>query len=175
MPRVEVTTTVPICVGEHTLKLDSIEEKQFENTFQPKNAQGEHPVRNTWVWKFISNQEDDDGEPYVYGVITNTAYGNARAGLTLLLDMLVPGMTESKARNFDTDTLIGKKFKALITLKTAQDGTKKPTHSYLTPLAKTQAKPVVEEEEEEVVEVTPSVAETKRSRAKVKEVDPFED
>lgn len=179
MARLTVNQYTPITVGEHTVKLVEVESVQFENTFATKDKDGNFPARDCLTWKFLSNQEDEEGEPYQYQVTTGTAYGGARAGLTLLLDMLVPGITVAQAKNLDTDDLIGKRFKTMITMRTGVDGTKKPVHSYFAPLAK-GAKPVqevveeAEEEAEEEVAPTPAPKPARSVKAKTQKADPFE-
>lgn len=126
-----------ISAGEHVLKLASVDVKEMDDRYG-RSSTGKV---NRIVWQFISNETDDDGAPYEYAVFTGDVYGNEKAGMTALVDMLVPGMTVEKFAEFDTDDLIGKRFKAQIKHVKKDDGTgMKATHVYLAPVA-AKAKP----------------------------------
>jgi len=132
----------PLCpAGDHILKLVEVREQEMDDRYG-KSATGK-VVRN--IWQFVSSETDEDGTPYEYGVFTGDTYGNPKAGMTLLVDMLVPGMTVEKFADFDSDELIGKKFRAQIKHVKREDGTgAKAVHVYITPVgnkATPQVKP----------------------------------
>ncbi len=120
-----------IPAGEHVLKLSSVEGKEMDDHYG-RSATGK---TTRYVWSFVSNESDDDGVPFEYAVFTGDQYGNAKAGMTLLVDMLVPGMTPEKFEDFDSDDLIGKRFKAQIKHQAREDGKGMAAkHVYIAPL-----------------------------------------
>ena len=127
-----------IPAGEHILKLVEVRAQEMDDRYG-KSATGK-VVRN--IWQFVSNETDEDGTPYEYGVFTGDTYGNPKAGMTNLIDMIVPGMTAEKFADFDSDDLVGKKFRAQIKHTKKDDGTgMKAVHVYITPIAN-KAKPM---------------------------------
>ena len=135
-----------IPAGEHILKLIKIDPREMDDLYG-KSTTGK-VTRVLWV--FVSNETDDSGEPYEYGVFTNDKYGNEKAGMTLLIDMMVPGMTVEKFEDYETDDLLGKKFRSQIKHIKKDNGGMKATHVYITPITN-KAKPV--ETKPEVVKV----------------------
>ncbi|MBA2704623.1 MAG: hypothetical protein H0U60_12330 [Blastocatellia bacterium] len=147
MPVVSTTKDRPLCpAGPHLLKLMDVESKLmpgFETTVESEN----------WIWQFHTKKVAEDGSPYEVTVFTRTHYGPARAKLTWLLDMMVPGITPEQAEGLDTDALIGQSFKAQIK---HSKGIKDPTRTFaevvflepLTPPA--GAKPAAKKAEAEV-------------------------
>ena len=120
-----------IQTGEHILKLASVEVREMDDRYG-RSSTGKV---NRIVWQFVSNEADEDGAPYEYAVFTGELYGNEKAGMTALVDMLVPGMTPAKFAAFDTDDLIGKRFRAQIKHIKKDDGTgMKAVHVYLAPV-----------------------------------------
>lgn len=133
-----------IPAGEHVLTLREVGTKEFPS-FNNPNEQVERTM-----WRFTSNEEDEDGAPYEFRQYTGMVYGNNKAALTKLIDMLVPGMTEDDFEEFDSDDLIGKKFKAQIKHAKNDKGDVKPELVFITPLKKPEAKKKAAEEEEDV-------------------------
>ena len=125
-----------IPAGDHILKLIKIEPREMDDLYG-KSSTGK-VIRILWV--FTSNETDDNGTPYEYGVFTNDTYGNEKAGMTLLVDMLVPGMTIPKFDDFDTDDLIGSKFRSQIKHVKKDNGGMKAIHVFITPVV-SKAKP----------------------------------
>ena len=121
--------------GEHILKLSSIEIVQFED----KYGKGKDGKVDRVKWRFVSNEEDEDGTPYDFVVYTGDQYGNEKAAMTRLIDNLVPGMTEAKFPDYETDDLIGKKFKATIKHVKKDDGKPKADYVYMAPIGKAGA------------------------------------
>ena len=133
-----------IPAGEHILKLQSCDIQEFEDRFQKSESGKVERLK----FRFISNETDDDGAPYDYVVYTGMTYGNDKAGLTRLIDMLVPGMTEKKFADFDTDDLVGKRFRAQIKHVKKEDGKLKADYVYMNPVT-AKAKVAVEEVEDD--------------------------
>ena len=138
---------VIIPAGDHILKLVKIDPREMDDLYG-KSSTGK-VIRVLWV--FESNETDDYGNPYEYGHFTNDVYGNEKAGLTLLVDMLVPGMTKAVYDEYDNDDLIGKKFRAQIKHVQKDNGAMKPIHVFITPISpkgKVEVKkaPVIEDE-----------------------------
>ena len=128
-----------IPAGDHILKLVKIDPREMDDLYG-KSTTGK--VTRV-LWAFVSNETDDSGNPYEYGVFTNDKYGNEKAGMTLLIDMMVPGMTVDKFENYETDDLIGNKFRAQIKHVKKDTGGIKATHVYITPVTN-KSKPLAE-------------------------------
>ena len=119
-----------IPAGEHILKLSSCDVQEFEDRYGKSNSGKVERLK----FRIVSNETDDDGTPYDFVVYTGMTYGNEKAGLTKLIDMLVPGMTEKQFADFDTDDLVGKKFRAQIKHVKKDDGKMKPDFVYMAPI-----------------------------------------
>ncbi len=142
-----------IPAGEHVLKLVSVEGKEMDDRYG-RSTTGK-TIR--YVWQFVSNETDDDGVPYEYAVFTGDQYGNPKAGMTLLVDMLVPGMTAAKFEDFDSDDLVGKRFRAQIKHTPREDGKGMAAkHVYITPITN---KPRPAETKPSAAEAAPAVDE----------------
>ena len=124
---------------EHIFKLVSCDFSEMDDKFGARDAVNGKVKR--LKFRFVSQEEDEDGTPYDYAVITGLTYGNEKAGLTRLIDMLVPGMTVEKFADFDTDDLVGKKFRAQIKHTKNEQGKPKADYVYMAPVAKAGAKP----------------------------------
>lgn len=137
-----------ISAGEHVLKFLGVESKQLDDKFGRSNDGSGKITRN--IWQFVSQETDDEGNPFEYGVFTGSAYGNEKAAMTALVDMLVPGMTMEKFSDFDSDDLVGKKFRAQIKHVKKDDGNGvRAVHVYVTPVASKSARPVAKTKEED--------------------------
>lgn len=133
----KITTTKArplIPTGEQLLCLISVEVKVLSNLFKESPSDPDEVER--LLWQFQSKATDPDtGEPYEYGIFTNLNYGHARAGITKLLDQLVPGITIDIADQLDTDDLCNKWYRARIKhVKNAQ-GVDKAEHTMIEPYA----------------------------------------
>ena len=155
---------VLIPAGDHILKLTKIEPREMDDLYGKSDTGKVTRV----LWAFVSNETDDNGTPYEYGIFTNDRYGNEKAGMTLLIDMLVPGMTADKFDDYETDELIGKRFRAQIKHVKKPDGGMKATHVFITPVG-SKAKPAAEAKQEEA-----KPAEAKPSK-RAADFDPLED
>lgn len=137
MPAIEVERPRTLCpAGLYTFKLAEIKTVQMD-AFNPEDGKV-----NRWVWRFVSNRiNPEDGCQFEIGVVTGMQYGNGRAKLTWLLDMLVPGFTKAQAATFDTDSLIGKTFDGSVKHAQSQkDPDKKIAEiQYLRPITDTSA------------------------------------
>lgn len=108
MPKVELPKERPLCPpGLHRLRLAEVIEKDVPA------FDGEGSVRK-WIWRFLSNKKTPEGTLYEVAKFTGTVYGNSKAALTWLLDMMIPGITQTQADNLDTDVLIGTEYEASI-------------------------------------------------------------
>ena len=140
-----------IPTGEHILKF--VEVREQETTDRYGKSDTGKIMRN--IWQFVSAKMDENGVPYEYPVFTGNTYGNPKANMTGFMDMIVPGMTKEKFDDFDSDTLIGKKFRAQIKHVKKEDGSgMKATHVYIMPVdskarpaeARSEARPDTSEE-----------------------------
>ena len=129
--------------GEHVLKLTGCDVQEFEDRYGKSDTGTVERIK----WRFMSQEEDESGVPYDFVVYTGKAYGNDKAGLTRLIDMLVPGMNEKKFADFDSDDLIGKKFRAQIKHVKKDDGKIKPDYVYMAPMGTKKAAAPVDTEE----------------------------
>ena len=134
MPTVTVSKPPAICpTGVHTFFLTEVK-SVFQAPFgSPPDAE---KTVERWVWEFTAKDiKDTEGLYPVVTVWTNTTYGDPRAGLTRLLDMLVPGITAEQAQNFDTDTLLMNEYEGSVKHEASKrDGTPFATFVYLRPL-----------------------------------------
>lgn len=111
MPVIEVDDRVLIPAGEYRMALREVSLKRVKSQY----ATDDDGKREKLMWRFETiDVVDPHGEPYEHAEWTGIKYGNPQARMTILLDQLVPGLTASAARGFDTDTLINRLFKAVI-------------------------------------------------------------
>lgn len=131
---------VLIPAGLQKLKLVTIIEKEFPDKF---NTNGGNPV-NRLIWTFMSKQTDEDGVPYEYAVFTGETYGNDKAALTLLVDMVIPNTTpdswgaliQEDGLNSLRDAVCDKWYEAQIKHVKGKDGGKaRADHVYIKPIA----------------------------------------
>lgn len=134
MPLVSTQDRPLIPAGEHTLTLMQVSEVEVDDSFHP----GTRVTK--WIWEFDSDDKDEDGVPFTHKVWTKTVYGHAKAGLTVLLSQLVPGITQESANKLDTDTLIGQRFKAMIRQAPDDSGKVRAQLAYIGPLASGKGK-----------------------------------
>ena len=139
-----------IPAGDHILKLIRIEPREMDDMYGKSDTGKVTRI----LWLFTSNETDSNGAPYEYGVFTNDIYGNEKAGMTLLVDMLVPGMTEAVFEDYETDDLIGSKFRAQIKHVKKENGSMKATHAFITPVVskakpKSSKAPIVQEDDDD--------------------------
>lgn len=90
--------------GPATVQLVSVEEREMD-----KFDKSGKELR--WLWNF---KKDPASETECLTVFTRDRYGNSRATLTILLDMLVPGITKDEAGALDTNTLVGSWYETLV-------------------------------------------------------------
>ena len=99
----------PIPAGDHVLTLVSVEEKE-QPAFSNPNV-----MERRWTWQFKAQGKDPEtGEPYEFRAYTGRFYGHPKAGLTLLLDMMLPDWTVEQKSHIDTDTILSRAFRAKI-------------------------------------------------------------
>lgn len=95
--------------GDHLFCLISVEEVQ-----QPDFNDATKEVTR-WIWQFKSKQRDPEtGELFEFRQYTGPKYGNPRAGLTILLDQMLPDWSDAQKGNIDTDKIINSFYKARI-------------------------------------------------------------
>ncbi len=135
--------------GEHVLKLTAVDTLEMDDLYgQSKDGSGKV---TKIIWRFVSQSEDEDGNPFEYAIFTGMTYGNEAAAMTKLVDMLVPGMTPDKFADFDSDDLIGKKFRGQIKHVKKENGSgMKAVHVYITPIAAKPAKPAPIQEDDDL-------------------------
>jgi len=137
MPTVQIERPRTLCpAGLYTFALAEVNTVEMD-AFNPLDGKVER-----WVWRFVSNRiNPEDGLQYEIPIFTGQAYGNPKAKLTWLLDMLLPGITKVQAANLDTDTLIGKTFDGSVKHAQSQkDPDKKIAEiQYLRPITDTSA------------------------------------
>lgn len=84
-----------------------------------------NPGGTQWRWNFqtveLTNEDDD---PFKLAYFTGTEYleGNQNCKLTKLLDKICRGWTTEQKEEFDTDTVINKKFRADVVHVKGADG-----------------------------------------------------
>src|SRR5207253_2755618 len=90
-----------------------------------------------WLWRFVTNKQDENGQYIEVPIFTGGVYGNSRAKLTWLLDMLIPGITKQQADRLNTDDLIGMRFEGSVKHEQSvkDPETKIATFAYLRPVA----------------------------------------
>jgi hypothetical protein len=88
-----------------------------------------------WLWRFVTNKRDENGQYIEIPVFTGGVYGNSRAKLTWLLDMIRPGITKAQADRLNTDDLIGSHFEAQVKHEQSvrDPETKVATFAYIRP------------------------------------------
>ena len=96
--------------GEHVLALREIVRKSVTSKF----ARTEDGRTEKLMWRFEAAQLDPDGEPFEFVTFTGSKYGNERAALTELLDLIVPGMNIEIAKSLDPNSLLHRRFRAII-------------------------------------------------------------
>ena len=133
---------VPISVGQHVLTLADVKELVQPNTFAEKTPEGTYkatgtttpPDREQFIWVFKSDTRAPDGDPMEYAVFTGRWYGDDRAKLTGLLDSLMPEATYEEKVELDTDSIVGKRFRARIANVRNQAGNFVPRHTLIEPI-----------------------------------------
>lgn len=128
MPIITTQNRPLIPAGKHTLTLMKVDEVVVDNSFKP----GEQVTK--WIWEFDSDEVDEDGVPYTHKEWTKTVYGHPKAGLTILLNQLIPGMTQERANKLDTDSLVGRKFEGMIRHQVDDKGVNRADLAYIGPL-----------------------------------------
>lgn len=76
-----------------------------------------NPAEETlrWIWQFKSKAIDPEtGERYEFRQYTGPNYGNKKAGLTILLDQMLPTWSDEQKGVIDTDKIIQTYYKARI-------------------------------------------------------------
>lgn len=94
--------------GTHVLTLTSVSEKRVQSQFS-KEADG---MVDKLLWVF-----EPEAGGWDYAVWTKLAYGDDRAELTKLLDMLVPGMSKDRLGDVHAEDLVGKRYRVKIVHK----------------------------------------------------------
>lgn len=135
MPTIDVEKPRPPCPpGDHLLVLSEVV------TYMPKSGYGGKEPQEGLIWRFLSSQKDEDGNYYEMPVFTGKRYGNSKATLTWLLDMIHPGITPEVAEGLNTDRYVGSKFQGPVKNEINKDtGKKYPVFVYLRPVSAAQA------------------------------------
>lgn len=104
-------------------------------TIQMKSFDGTGVV-DRLIWRFVSGKKDADGTFLEVPVFTGFSYGDPRAKLTWLLDMVRPGITKREADQLDTESLVGSRYEGQVKHATSeQDADKKISgFTYLRPV-----------------------------------------
>jgi hypothetical protein len=118
-----------IPAGEHILTLLAVDEVE-------SNVYGsDDELQLQWLWKFQSDQKDDTGQAFRYHAYTKFSYGNAKANLTKLLDLLIPGMNKGMLASVgDPSKLIGRSWTCHIKHVKNEKGDPKPEIALATPI-----------------------------------------
>lgn len=116
-----------ITEGNHVLTLMSCERKQCKDKF------GDDPngTIEKLLWQFKSNRTDEQQNRYIYEVWTGIRYGHEMAGLTKLLNYLVPGITQAEVNNLNIRTLCNKQYRAKIVHRNNKAGKLVADHVFL--------------------------------------------
>lgn len=133
--------------GMQTLKLASVEVSTIPNVYWEKEGDAREVDRTKW--KFISKEKSEDGAPYDCVVFTGCDYGWPTAGITKLVDQLVPGMTLERFKTWDSDEIMNVKYQAIIKHELPKGENAKPYAKIVSIMpigsskaaAKTEAKP----------------------------------
>ena len=128
----------PIPPGDHILTLTEVKPFSGDNPyFDPKEPESgtnqKHKTR--LIWQFLSDSEDAEGTRYEHAVWTGEYYGHQRAGLTALLDQMLPDAGDDVKSSINTDFLVGTRYKAKIRLTKNQKGDLVPKAVDLEPVA----------------------------------------
>lgn len=122
-----------------------------------ENAQY-HKGEERWRWVFETlEQTNSDDEPFKVSLFTGTSYipGSQQCKLTKLLDKLCRDLSTEEKQEFDTDTLVGKKFRIDVSHQKTQAGRTRANIDNIKRVAsaaaapKAKAKPVVEEDDDD--------------------------
>lgn len=154
-------------VGTHKCWLDEVEVVQ-QDDFKDKTKKVDR-----WVWRFYTEEENpESGNSYECFMWTGTIYGNAKAGLTRMLNSIIPNCDEEKAKGLNTDTLLTKNsgvwFNVTVVNEANDKGEMRPKAVAVLPIRKkAKPTPVVDDEAD-----TPAPAPKKPKPASV--VDPYE-
>jgi hypothetical protein len=150
----------PLPPGDHVLTLVSVTESEQPSFNNPQVMQ------TRWIWQFKAQMRDEEtGDRFEFRIYTGTSYGNPKATLTGLLDMMLPDWADEDKAAINTDDLLSTSYAATIkherTGKTGPDGKpefksslavirpyKKPKKS-AEEAAKAKAAPVVEDDDQE--------------------------
>ena len=139
MPQIQSSkrerTSIP--AGDHILTLVEVKQHDGENAFFDKTKEvggANQPRRTRLIWQFTSEATDNEGVHFEHAIWTGEFYGNPRAGLTALLDQMLPEADENVRENVNTDTLIGTRYQAKIRLVRNQKGDVVPKAVDLEPI-----------------------------------------
>jgi|SRR5579872_1057962 len=114
--------------GEHGLTLQKAEVMRVKSTF----ATDQDGKANKLMFAFTSAMTQPNGEPYEYTVWTGLTFGDHRAALTLLLDMMIPGLV--RGMQVKIADLVGKRYRAHIQHRTnPTTGKVYAAHLYILP------------------------------------------
>jgi hypothetical protein len=130
MPQLTVEKTRTLCPpGLHVFELKEV------STITMQSFDGTGQVERL-LWRFVSSKRDPEGAFFEVPVFTGYSYGNPKAKLTWLLDMLRPGISKREADNLDTDRLVGERYEGSVKHATSErDPDKKvATFAYLRPV-----------------------------------------
>ena len=138
MPVLQVQKPLPVCPqGIHTFRLVEVK-PSFSEKFQTDQL----------MWRFVSNKRSPEGDLYEVPVWTGLAYGNPKAKLTWLLDMLEPGIVPEQADGLDTDVYLHREYEGSVKHQRKQDGSGMfATFAYLRPVQDTRPAPTADDGE----------------------------
>lgn len=149
MPRTSAGSNYAPCgEGEDILvRLKAVEEVTNDENSRFK------PGETRWRWVFETLEErNEDGEPFLVSLYTGTVYiaKSTQCKLTKLLDKICRELTTEEKEDFDTDTLLNKRFRIDVTHVTGENGRVRANIDSIKRVTeKKKAKPIEEEDDEE--------------------------
>jgi len=111
--------------GDHILTLTEVKPYESDNPFFKKDeavSNANQPRKTRLIWQFTSDADDGEGNPFEHAIWTGEFYGDPRAGLTALLDQMMPEADEQVKSNINTDMLLGTRYKAKLRMVKNQKG-----------------------------------------------------
>ncbi len=128
-------STIP--PGDHILTLTEGRQHDGENPFFDKTKEvggANQPRKTRLIWQFTSEATDNEGVHYEHAIWTGEFYGDPRAGLTALLDQMMPDADDTTKSNINTDFLVGTRYKAKLRMVRNQKGDLVPKAVDLEPI-----------------------------------------
>jgi hypothetical protein len=131
---------VMIPAGEHIVTLKEVVLHRVTNNY----SQDPDGKINKLMFGFLADSTQPGGNPYEYAAWTGTTYGDHRAALTQLLDMMIPGL--AKGAKVALNSLVGNRYRALIQHRTNPNtGKQHAAHVYILPIDAASASTAVQQ------------------------------